>query len=157
MNGERPVMNRNSLTLGLLVLLAILAACAAPPAADGDTGAAHTEGHDSSSAVASMEIALETATIEGFRFIGDGGEIDGLANPELRVPAGATIGVTVTNGDGVEHDFNIEELGVHSEHLTEKGESTRVTFTAETPGTYTYFCTVPGHREAGMEGVLMVQ
>ena len=34
-------------------------------------------------------------------------------------------------------------------------ETVDTTFTA-TPGTYTFYCSIPGHREAGMEGTLTV-
>jgi plastocyanin len=73
------------------------------------------------------------------------------------VPAGQEVTVTLTSG-GVEHDFVIEDLDgedvevVHADaNQTETG-----TFTADSPGTYTVYCEVPGHREAGMEAELEV-
>ncbi len=73
------------------------------------------------------------------------------------VPAGQEVTVTLTSG-GVEHDFVIEDLDgedvevVHADaNQTETG-----TFTVDSPGTYTVYCAVPGHREAGMEAVLEV-
>ncbi|MBA3864843.1 MAG: cupredoxin domain-containing protein [Solirubrobacterales bacterium] len=66
--------------------------------------------------------------------------------------------VDFTNSQAIPHDVAIEDSGgevVGQTELTSEGsESTEVELK---PGTYTYFCTVPGHREAGMEGTLTVK
>ncbi len=62
--------------------------------------------------------------------------------------------IVLTNDSSVEHDVRIEELDVGTDVITEGTDS--VTVTLE-PGTYTFFCSVPGHREAGMEGTLTVE
>jgi uncharacterized cupredoxin-like copper-binding protein len=37
------------------------------------------------------------------------------------------------------------------------GESTLALFTPNAPGTYTFYCGVPGHTEAGLVGTLVVE
>lgn len=37
------------------------------------------------------------------------------------------------------------------------GESTLALFTPNAPGTYIFFCGVPGHTEAGVVGTLVVE
>ncbi|HEY5708873.1 MAG TPA: plastocyanin/azurin family copper-binding protein [Solirubrobacterales bacterium] len=58
----------------------------------------------------------------------------------------------------LEHDVAIEDEGekelADSELIAESKTSVSVELA---PGTYTFFCTVPGHREAGMEGTLTVK
>jgi plastocyanin len=66
--------------------------------------------------------------------------------------------INFTNESPVPHDVRIEdengkELG-GTEVLSEGSESAEVELK---PGTYTYFCSVPGHRQAGMEGTLTVK
>jgi nitrite reductase (NO-forming) len=61
--------------------------------------------------------------------------------------------LTVVNLDAFEHDFTIDELGVHL--VMAANETVEGVFEAG-PGTYTFYCSVPGHREAGMEGTLTV-
>lgn len=66
--------------------------------------------------------------------------------------------IQFTNPAALEHDVAIEDESgeelAASEVITE-GESTAEADLA--PGVYTFFCTVPGHREAGMEGTLTVR
>lgn len=75
---------------------------------------------------------------------------DGTRNPTLRAHNGDRVRITITNGETMTHDVALEKLGIKSGTLLEKGTSTSITFWAEADDTY--YCTVPGHREAGMVG-----
>jgi plastocyanin len=62
------------------------------------------------------------------------------------------------NPSSLPHNVEVEDesgkvLG-GTETIASSEESTTV---ARSPGTYTFFCSVPGHREAGMEGTLVVK
>ncbi len=53
------------------------------------------------------------------------------------------------------HDVTIDEFGVHV-HLHEPGDQDVATFTVDRAGTFTFYCSVPGHQALGMEGTLRV-
>jgi len=74
---------------------------------------------------------------------------------ELRVPAGELIALRLDNRDDREHSFDIDQLNVHVPIAI--GQSGLALFTPDKPGTYTFYCNVPGHREAGMVGTLIVE
>jgi nitrite reductase (NO-forming) len=71
----------------------------------------------------------------------------------LEVAAGGS--VEVVNAGAIPHDLVLEEQGVGTPML-DSGESYSFDTAELEPGTYTVICTVPGHREAGMEGTLTV-
>lgn len=62
----------------------------------------------------------------------------------------------MTNMSPVEHDVAVAQgTTVVGQTPVFTGGSKAVTLTLK-PGTYTFYCTVPGHRQAGMEGTLTV-
>lgn len=99
----------------------------------------------------------------------------------IEATAGQPINLTLENQGVLEHDFSIVEIPLHGEVTTEHAEESEehdmsevgvepavhvaaaadgrstIEFTPASPGQYTYYCTVSGHREAGMEGVLVVK
>jgi plastocyanin len=80
------------------------------------------------------------------------------AQKELTAKAGQ-VSVEFTNPQGLSHDVAIEDSSgktLGKTELVAEG-STEATIGNLKPGTYTFFCTVPGHREAGMEGTLTVE
>lgn len=89
-------------------------------------------------------------------FIGVGGTIDGAVNPVLRANAGDIVTVTLMSGDGAEHNFAVPALNVDSPHVMGQGKTVSVTFGADQPGTFDYFCNLPGHKDAGMKGTFEV-
>src|SRR5690606_37103771 len=54
------------------------------------------------------------------------------------------------------HDIAIPQFGVDSDDITGKGASTAVVFRANKKGEFEYLCTLPGHKQAGMAGKLVV-
>ncbi len=105
---------------------------------------------------------------------------DGLAfEPEaFTIPAGQEATVEFTAEPSVEHDLVIEGVGMDAMagddegHATDDdqtmaeddlhiahadaGETVTATFTVDEPGTYQMYCSIPGHRSAGMEATLTV-
>lgn len=73
---------------------------------------------------------------------------------EFSIPANTDVVVTLVNEGFLEHNFVIDELGIESP-LYNGGESGSVTINAPA-GEYEYYCSVPGHKEAGMVGTLTV-
>jgi plastocyanin len=104
-----------------------------------------------------VEFTLVTgATGSGLAFFGQGGEIDGLVNPVLVASVGNTVRITIVNGDGMPHDIFLPDIGVQSAMTAVPGEQAVVEFKVSVSGEFVYFCSVPGHRAAGMEGILVV-
>ena len=65
--------------------------------------------------------------------------------------------IDFTNDSSISHDVKIEGNGVSEEGTDQvTGGSTSATLDLQ-PGTYTFFCSVDGHRAAGMEGTLVVK
>ncbi len=107
--------------------------------------------------VPDVAFALRTATSEGrVAFIGVGGAIDGQANPALNAKVGDVIQVTLINGEGGEHNLAFPDQNVTSESVTKAGAGTTISFRATKAGSFNYFSALPGQREAGMQGKLVV-
>ncbi|MBX5446821.1 cupredoxin domain-containing protein [Sphaerobacter sp.] len=64
----------------------------------------------------------------------------------------------LVNDGTVEHDMHIEIPGnPQTSELVAPGKSATFTVTINEAGEYQFWCTVPGHRESGMEGTLKVE
>jgi plastocyanin len=74
----------------------------------------------------------------------------------LEATAG-NVTIDFTNDSSLPHNVMLEGPGVEDKGTdTITGSSTSVTLDLQ-PGTYTFFCSVDGHRAAGMEGKLVVK
>lgn len=101
-----------------------------------------------------------------------GGEAGGSSTLKFEADPGGELAYTTTkastkagkvtidfnNPQGLTHDVAIEDSQGEEVGKTDliAGEETSTTVDLK-PGTYTFYCSVPGHREAGMEGTLTVK
>jgi uncharacterized cupredoxin-like copper-binding protein len=142
-------MRKPLLLLSVLALSAFgFAACGGDDEDEGaDTGAVTTE---------------ETAPAGG---AGGGEAVSVSADPggslafeqeSLDAPAGS-VTFAFDNPASLEHDFCIEDEGGDLGCTDRITQSSSELMADLEPGTYTFYCSVPGHREGGMEGELTVQ
>lgn len=115
------------------------------------------QGPSSVTPVADVNFSLRTAIQDGqMVFIGNAGAIKDQVNPDLRVPEGAVVAITLTNADGAMHDIAVPEFGAQSDQVIGEGAATTIVFRANKGGSFEYLCTIPGHKLAGMAGKLIV-
>jgi plastocyanin len=77
------------------------------------------------------------------------------APKEITIPANTDVTIDLVNTGATVHNFNVEALDVHSGDYS-PGQTGTVTINAA-PGEYEYICSIPGHKESGMVGKLIVQ
>ena len=74
----------------------------------------------------------------------------------VTVTAGEWVVLEFTNEDTVVHDWMVE--GVPNLDVPARpGQTAKLRFVLDTPGTYMVMCSIPGHAEAGMVGELVVE
>lgn len=162
----------------LLVLFAMLLAALALAACGGGSSSTNEETGGAAGAAKEAEETVEEAgeeveeKAEEAKKEAEGGSagsassVDIEANPEGQLAfeeksataKAGNVTINFTNSSPVPHDVKIEsssgeEIG-GTEPVAEGTESAEVNLK---PGTYTFFCSIPGHRQAGMEGTLTVK
>lgn len=75
----------------------------------------------------------------------------------LEVRAGEITEIEFANGDGQDHTFVVSELPVAM--LAGAGQTVRATVEIDrrNTGRFAFFCSISGHRDAGMEGTIVVR
>jgi plastocyanin len=160
--GERMV-------IAVTAVLVLVAVGAAVITSGGSTKAATSAATVSSSQAPAGGAATPTATTgtpapSSSPAAGASTSLKLAANPEgqltyntkqLSAPAGK-VTITMANMSPVEHNVTVAQGSVVlGATPTFKGGSKTLTVNLKS-GTYTFYCSVPGHRQAGMEGTLTV-
>jgi nitrite reductase (NO-forming) len=74
--------------------------------------------------------------------------------PTLRVSPGQHVRLSLQNRGVIQHNLHVE--GSSASLQADPGQTARGEFSFDTPGTYEFFCSIPGHKDAGMSGKLIV-
>ena len=137
-------MNRN-LILAVIVGIIVIAAVYAGLNMSGQP--VLQQGTNTATPAASPEVKVTTFNVEARPF--------SFTPNEIRVKKGDTVRINFTNAEGF-HDLVIDEFNARTNQL-QAGQSQIIEFIADREGTFTYYCSVPGHRARGMEGKLIVE
>jgi len=154
-------MTRSLVTFAAVLLVAV-AGCGGSSNESSKNAGSNTTGATPTPTETPSATATATATAKSG---GGGGETVQLAAPAdgslkfdkttLDAKAG-NVTIDLDNPSSTPHAVAIEGNGVDQSSQTVTASKTSVTADLK-PGTYTFYCPVPGHRQAGMEGTLTVK
>ena len=131
-------MDRKLGLVALVLISTLAAACAGPSAAAPSGG----------KPAASSAQAVEVKATDMMRF----------EPATITVTSGTPVRLTLTNDGGLEHNWVVDNLDGRKVQVDAKSKASAIgEFTPTGSGTYEFYCSVPGHREAGMTGTLVVQ
>ena len=103
-------------------------------------------------AVSLLLTACSTSVTRNIDLVG----IDFRFSPDtIQVGQGDLVKIKFTNPDSIPHLIELTEFQQHVA-LVPGAEFTLI-FVADKSGTFPYVCSIPGHEEAGMVGVLIVE
>ena len=76
----------------------------------------------------------------------------------VTVKSGTPVRLTIVNNGALEHDWVVDNLDGKKLSVDAKPKTNATAdFTPTKAGSYEFYCSIPGHREAGMKGTLTVQ
>jgi nitrite reductase (NO-forming) len=128
------------------LVAAAFSALAAPEAPKAQQAAVKQQG-------STQRITLSTGLQDGKMVFLDA---KGQPNPTLKANVGDFIEITISSGEGAQHDIVFPALNIHSKNFDKSTGPTKVSFKVTKAGTFEYYCTIAGHRQVGMEGKLEV-
>jgi nitrite reductase (NO-forming) len=134
-----PIPLAVAIAVGALLSVSVVPAAAAPAASEKKAQV--------------RQYKLSTGIADGKMVFVDA---QGKANPSLAANVGDMVEIVIGSGEGAEHDIVIPDLKVHSKHFSGQTGPTTVKFKVTKAGKFTYYCSIAGHRQVGMEGVLDV-
>lgn len=117
----------------------------AEPAASTETPATQEAAATEASGTPPAAAAANTVTMEAGNFY--------FKPKDVSIPASTPVTFKITNVAQIPHNFSIDVLAISV--ALDPGTTTDVTVNAPA-GTYQFYCNLPGHRAAGMEGTLTV-
>jgi plastocyanin len=145
-------MKKLALALALVLASFALAACGSSDDSSTESKSQSGTAPESSPAEAEGGTAGSAAAVDF-----EAGEGLSYTSDSASAEAGK-VTVNFTNPEPLTHDVAIEDSSgktIGKTELVAEGSDSAVVNLK--PGEYTFYCTVPGHREAGMEGTLTVK
>ena len=127
--------------------LIVLAVAVAAAGCGGSSGSSATSSASSAvSSVAGSHVVQIDVAPSGFAYV----------KSSATVQSGPVV-IRSMNPQSIGHDISLKGNGVDAHgKIVSNGDTSTIVIANLKPGTYTYYCSVPGHEAAGMKGTLTV-